>query len=316
MAELELGPLRFGIVGAGRLGCTIARALQVAGLEVVHASSATVDGREHAARLLQVPVHDDPLTVTEQVDCVLLCVPDDALVSVVQRLTQRPATASPIRLRVVSTSAHGGLGALAPLAAAGHATGVLHPVASVSDDTADPAAIAGAGAAIGARDPIEHTFLDALSHALGMHPFEVADTAWPLHAAACTLAANGVAALLAATEDLAAEAGVHEGIARSAYGRLAGMAVDRAQRVGPIASLAGPILRGDAAALAGQIRAVRESSTEVDALFIPVVATVANRAFTSGRLDMQAHRELLEAVLDPTQFDESGFRYRDEGEGS
>lgn len=312
MTELELGPLRFGIVGAGRLGCTIARALQERGFDVVHASSATTPGREHAARLLQVPVHDDPLAVAEQVDCVLLCVPDDALAAVVQHLLQRSESASPIQLRVVSTSAHGGLTALQPLAAAGHLTGVMHPVASVADDTADPTAISGAGAAIGAGDDITRTFLHALAHALELHPFDLAEEAWPLHAAACTLAANGVAALLAASEELAAVAGVHEGIARSAYGRLAGTSVDRAVRTGPITSLAGPILRGDAGAVAAQVRAVRESSTEVDALFIPVVATVANRAFTSGRIDMQAHRELLEAVLDPTQFDEGGFRYRKE----
>jgi predicted short-subunit dehydrogenase-like oxidoreductase (DUF2520 family) len=309
MSELELGPLRFGIVGAGRLGCTIGHALQTRGFEVVHASSATPEGREHAARLLQVPVHDDPLAVAELVDCVILCVPDDHLPAVVQHLATRAADAVPMRLRVVSTSAHGGLRVLEPLAAAGHATGVLHPVASIADDTGDPAALVGAGAAIGAADPVEHTFLDALAHALGMHPFDVPDEGWALHAAACMLASNGVGALLAATEDLAAESGIHEGIARSAYGRLAATAVERALRVGPITSLAGPILRGDAAALAAQISAVRESSTEVDALFIPVVATVANRAFTSGRIDMQSHRELLEAVLDPTQFDESGLRY-------
>lgn len=309
MSELELGPLRFGIVGAGRLGCTIGHALQASGLEVVHASSASPEGREHAARLLQVPVHDDPLAVTELVDCVIVCVPDDHVPAVVRHLATRAADATPMQLRIVSTSAHGGLRVLEPLAGAGHAVGVLHPVASVADDTGDPAALVGAGAAIGAADPVEHTFLAALAHALGMHPFDVPDEGWSLHAAACTLAANGVAALLAATEELAAESGIHEGIARSAYGRLAATAVDRAQRVGPVTSLAGPIMRGDAAALAGQIAAVRASSTEVDALFIPVVATVANRAFTSGRIDMQAHRELLEAVLDPTQFDDTGLRY-------
>jgi predicted short-subunit dehydrogenase-like oxidoreductase (DUF2520 family) len=311
--DLELGPLRFGIIGAGHLGRTLAHALAGNGLDVVHASSASQAGRERAARQLEIPVHEDPLAVTEQVDCVLLCVPDDAVVRVVDHLLQRSADASPIRLRIVSTSAHGGLAALAPLAAAGHTVGVLHPVASVADDTDDPAAILGAGAAIGANDDAERTFLHALAHALGMLPFDVDAHAWPLHAAACTLAANGTGAVLAAVEELAGDAGIHAGIARSAYGRLAGTAVARAQHLGAVDSLAGPILRGDAAALAAQVRAVRDASGEVDALFIPVVATVANRAFTSGRIDMRTHRELLEAVLDPTQFDEGGFRYRDAG---
>lgn len=316
MTELELGPLRFGIIGAGRLGCALARSLQARGFEVVHASSSTEAGRARAVQLLDVSVHEDVLAVSELVDCVLLCVPDDALPSVVRQLSHRPSTASPIQLRVVSTSAHGGLAALMPLMEAGHSIGVLHPVASVAELDGNPASIAGAGAAVGAGDDIERTFLHALAHALDLHPFDLDEAAWPLHAAACTLAANGVAAMLAAAEELAAEADVHEGVARSAYGRLAASAVDRAGRTGPIPSLAGPVLRGDAAAIASQVRAVRASSGEVDALFIPVVATVANRAFTSGRIDMPAHRELLEAVLDPSQFDDvEGFRYRADPEG-
>lgn len=316
MTELELGPLRFGVVGAGRLGCAMARALQQRGFDVVHASSETTRGREHAARLLQVPVHEDPIAATQQVDCVLLCVPDDALEAVVRQLARRPDSASPMQLRVVGTSAHGGLAALEPLAAAGHSTGVLHPVASVSERDGDPAVLAGAGAAVGAADAAERTLLHALAHALGMHPFDLAEEAWASHAAACTLAANGPAALLAAADDLAHEAGLHAGIARSAYGRLAATAVDRAVREGAVTSLAGPIMRGDAAALAAQVAAVRASSSEVDALFIPVVATIANRAFTSGRLDMRSHRELLEAILDPTQFEGGSFRHPHEGDPS
>ena len=176
--------------------------------------------------------------------------------------------------------------------------------------------LTGAGAACGAGDEIGRTFAHALAHALTMHPFDLDETAWPLHAAACTLAANGVAALLAATEQLAAEAEIHDGVARSAYGRIAQSSIDRATRLGPIESLAGPIVRGDAAAVAQQVSAVRASSTEVEALLVPIIATVANRAFTSGRIGMQQHRELLEAVLDPTQFTEGGFRYRaDSSEG-
>jgi predicted short-subunit dehydrogenase-like oxidoreductase (DUF2520 family) len=304
MMELELGPLRFGIVGAGRLGCTLGRALQQRGFEVVHASSASEPGRERASRLLGVPVHEDPIAATHHVDCVIVCVPDDALAGVASRLAERPADASPARLRIVGTSAHGGLDAFASLAAAGHDVGVLHPMASVVDGGADVSVLAGAGAAIGAPDEASRTLLHALAHAIDLLPFDLDDRAWPLHAAACTVAANGATALLAAAEDLASEAGIHPDIARNAYGRLAATAMDRATRVGSIDALAGPVVRGDAGAVAAQVLAVRGSTSQVDALFIPILATLANRAFTSGRIDMDTHRVLLEAVLDPTQFKE------------
>ncbi len=302
--ELELGPLRFGIVGAGRLGLTVGRALQQQGLELVHVSSASVEGRDRASRVLGVPAHEDPVAASQLVDCLIVCVPDDALAGVVAQLAARPSTSSPIRLRIVATSAHGSMDALAPLAGAGHDVGVLHPVASVADHDAGPDALAGAGAAIGASDDAMGTFLHALAHALELRPFDLGTDAraWALHAAACTLAANGPAVLLAAADDLAVEAGIHEGVARGAYGRLAASAIDRAVRTSPVASLAGPVLRGDAAAVAAQVTAVRASSSQADALFIPIVASAANHAFTAGRIDMDAHRAVLEAILDPTQF--------------
>jgi predicted short-subunit dehydrogenase-like oxidoreductase (DUF2520 family) len=302
--ELELGPLRFGIVGAGRLGLAVGRALQQQGIELVHVSSATPEGRDRASKLLGVPAHDDPVAASQLVDCLLLCVPDDALAGVVDHLTGRPPRSTPIHLRVVSTSALGGVDVLAPLAAAGHDVGVLHPVASVADHDTPPDALAGAGAAVGAGDDATRTFLHALAHALGLRPFDIGTdhVAWALHAACCTLTANGPATLLAAADELAADAGLHPGVARAAYGRLAASAVDRATRTEPVASLAGPILRGDATAVAAQVSAVRASASQADALFIPVVATAANQAFTAGRIDMEAHRSVLEAILDPTQF--------------
>ncbi|MCW2921866.1 MAG: hypothetical protein JWL76_1740 [Thermoleophilia bacterium] len=306
--ELELGPLRFGIVGAGRLGLTIGRALQQQGFELVHVAAATADGSERATHVLGVPSHDDPVAASQQVDCLLLCVPDDALAGVVARLAGRPDGSSPIRLRIVSTSALGGIDVLAPLAAAGHDVGVLHPVASVADHHEGPDALAGAGAAIGATDEPTRTFLHALAHALSLRPFDLGADAgtWALHAACCTLAANGPAVLLAAVDDLAAEASMHEGVARGAYGRLAASAVERAVRSGPVESLAGPIVRGDAAAVAAQVAAVRASGSQADALFIPIVATAANQAFTAGRLGMDGHRAVLEAILDPSQFAPEG----------
>jgi predicted short-subunit dehydrogenase-like oxidoreductase (DUF2520 family) len=312
--ELELGPLRFGIVGAGRLGCVIGQALQAHGFELVHVSSATAEGRAAATRLLDVPAHEDPVAATLQVDCVLLCVPDDDRPAVVAALAKRPADASPLRLRIVSTSAVGGTRGLQALADLGHDVGVLHPMTSVVRREDGPAVLTGAGAAIGADDDATRTLLYALAHALDLHPFDLDAGAWALHAAACTIAANGATALVGAIEDLAADAGIHPDVARAAYGRLAVAALDRAAREGSVAALTGPVLRGDAAAVAEQVRAVRDSSSQVDALFIPIVASIANRAFTSGRLEMQAHREVLEAVLDPSQFTDGAFRYREDAD--
>lgn len=300
--ELELGPLRFGIIGAGRLGCVLGRALQQRGFEVVHASSMSEAGRTRATKLLGVPVHSDPTAVTAGVDCVIISVPDDALGHVLDAVAARPTDANEPRLRIVSTSSFGGMTPLIPLAEAGVDVGIMHPMASIVDAGMDPDLLTGCGAAIGATDDASRSLMNALTHALGMLAFNVPDHAWDLHAAACSIASNGIIALLCAIEDLADEAGLHPDAARAAYGKLAALNVERGVRVGSVDALAGPIVRGDAISIASQVSTVRESATQADALLIPIIATLANRAFTSGRIEMDDHRALLEAVLDPTQF--------------
>jgi predicted short-subunit dehydrogenase-like oxidoreductase (DUF2520 family) len=306
VTDLELGPLRFGIVGAGKLGLALGHVLQEREFEVVHVSSRSIAGRERAAQQLSVPAHEDPLQVAEHVDAVLVCVPDDAVASVMARLAQRPADASPMRLRVISTSAAGGIRALDELAAAGHTTCVLHPVATVTGHEGEVGPFAGAGAAIGADDDAARTFAHALAHTLSMLPFDLDAAAWPLHAAACATAANLTTTLLAMTEDLAREAGIHAGVARSVYGRLAASAVDRAIREGAGAQCAGPIMRGDVAALSSQLIAVRMHAPQHQDLFRAGLAEAVQRAFGSGYIDMDTAHRLSAAVADAMQHDVHG----------
>lgn len=296
MTELELGPLRFGVVGAGRLGLTLARVLQAREFEVVHVSSRSAAGRERAVRLLGVPAHAEPLPVATAVDCVLIAVPDDALDAVVAAINRRAPDASPRRLRIVSTSAAGGLAALEPLARAGHDVCVLHPVASITEADPSGGALSGAGAAIGARDDAAQTFAHALAHALGMHPFDLFDDGWPLHAAACTAAANFTLAVLGLTEDLAAAAGVHDGVARAVYGRLAREAVERATRDGALAALAGPVPRGDAAAISKQVHAVATHAPAHELAFASLLSSTIRRAFEGGRIDFDTAARLQTTI--------------------
>lgn len=296
MTDLELGPLRFGVVGAGRLGLTLAHALQSAGLAVEHVSSLSAAGRDRASRLLRVPAYEDPLAVTEHVDCVLMCVPDDELTRVVDRLALRLETASPMRLRYVSTSAVGGLTPLAPLADLGHATAVLHPVASVPTYGPDARTLLGAGAAVGAGDDAARALAHGLAHALGMLPFDLPDAAWPLHAAACTAAANFTLSVLAMAEEFATEAGIHEGIARATYASLAANNIARAVRTGAVAAIGGPIVRGDASALAAQAAAVARHAPANEAAFLTLAASTIRRTFEAGRIDIDAALRLGAAL--------------------
>lgn len=296
--ELELGPLRFAMAGVDDVGLAFARALQRCDLEVVHVWDGRAEGRERATSVLEVPAFDDPVTASMHVDCVLIRAMDATFVT--EQLERRPGDATPRVLRLVF------LGPVDPALVArlgerGHSVGMLDPMVPSGD-----VPFSGFGAVVLAAEDAMRTFLHALAHAAELHPFDVDEDSWALHAVARTFAADGPTAVMAAVEDLATEMDLHPGLARAAYGRLALAAIDRTAQLGATDAIEGPVLRGDAAAIASQVTAVRSSTSHVDALFIPIVASLANRAFTTGRIDMDAHRALLEAVLDPTQF------YRDE----
>lgn len=297
MSELELGPLRFGIIGAGRLGLVLGRALQRSGFELVHVSSRSADARERATHELQVAAHEDVVAVTHGVDCVLLCVPDDALDDVVARVTRRDGDASPRQLRYVTTSAIRGPGALDPLALLGHDTCAMHPVASVGTYDVDPEALRGAAAAIGSSTQAGVTFATALARALQLLPFELGARAWPAHAAACTAAATLVNVQLATALDLADAMGIHEGIARGAYGRLAAATVDRfAHGSATAASASNAIGRGDATALARQLYAVRTHASSREEQFDAALTAAVNDSFSSGVIDIETARRINAAI--------------------
>jgi predicted short-subunit dehydrogenase-like oxidoreductase (DUF2520 family) len=293
--DLELGPLHFGIIGAGRLGLATGAALQRAGFDVAHVAAPSTEGRERATRVLNVTAHEDPLAACEQVDCVVLCVPDDELAALVAHLATRPSDASPRRLRFVSTSAIGGTAALTPLAAAGHDICVIHPVASFTELDGSTAPFTGAAAAIGSIDDATATFAHALAHALDLVPFQIDEDGWPAHAAACTAAAGYVGLALSLANELSFAAHIHEGAARGAYGRLAVQAAERFQASGATTS-SGAITRGDAASLQLQIRAVRQHASGFEELVDAATSASINAAFTSGGIDIDTARALAAAA--------------------
>lgn len=283
MAELELGPLRFGIVGAGRLGRVLARALQEQGFLLTSVSSASEAGRSAAVRALDVPAFDDPAMVLAESDVLLMCVPDQAIAQVATRLAE--AVPGATSLRVVHTSGCIPLAALEPLRAAGCDVLSLHPLQTVTDATA-PADLRGSAAAVTAHDVAGETFGAALAHALGLHPFALPDEARPLYHAAASMAANFTVTLQAAVQELTHLAQVHQGVATHAFARLTRSAIERVEREGAPAALTGPIVRGDEQTVREHLDALDRLAPGVAAIYRPLARATVQLAVDAGRLEV------------------------------
>jgi predicted short-subunit dehydrogenase-like oxidoreductase (DUF2520 family) len=237
------------IVGAGRLGTALARALRAAGVAV------------------EGPLGRD---VAASAEIVLLCVPDGEIERAAVRIGAGPdgASAPPARRLVGHVSGATPLAALAP--AGGDAFG-LHPLQTFAGGEG-PDAFRGAGAAIAGTSPAALAVARDLAERLEMAPIEISDGERAAYHAAASIASNFLVTLQAAAERLAAGAGIEPADARALLGPLVRGTVDNWVERGPEAALTGPVARGDRATVARQRGAVERHAPELLALFDELVA--------------------------------------------
>ena len=264
------------VVGRGRVGGSLARAAELAGIEVRLASA------------------DRAAEAVEGAGAALLCVPDEAITEVCARI----APLSPPQVGHVSGATQ--LDALSSATEHGATAFSLHPLQTFVDEST---AIAGTPVAIAGTDAEALSFAQALAEALGMRPFEVPEENRAAYHAAAAIASN----LLVALEESAAELVESLGIdnPRELLAPLVlRTAANWAER-GP-AALTGPIARGDRATVERHRAALAEAAPEL----LPMYDALAERAEArgspgeagTGRAGMKIMRsraELREALAEP-----------------
>ena len=227
-------PLRVGIVGAGRVGTALARALRDAGVDV----EGPLGRGGRPARC----------------DAIVLCVPDGEIEAAAEAVT----AAAPL---VGHTSGATPLSALAHAGVPGFG---LHPLQSFAHPGVR---FAGVGAAVAGTSPEALAFATRLAERLGMRPFEIDDEGRAAYHAAASVASNFLVTLQAAAESIAAGAGLEREEARELLMPLVRQTVENVAELGPEAALTGPIARGDDATVEAQRSAVEEAAPELLDLF-------------------------------------------------
>ena len=209
------------IIGGGRAGKSLGRALQSAGWEVL-------DFRGRG---------DDQSTAAASTDVLVIATPDDVIAAVSESV--RPVATT----LVIHLSGALGLDVLKPhpLRAA------MHPLVSLPDEELGAERLRGAWFAV-AGDPEVGSLVAALSG----RSFPIKESARPLYHAAAVIASNHLVALLGQTERVATLAGVPLEVMLD----LARDTLDNVRRLGPAAALTGPAARGDEATIVRHLQAL------------------------------------------------------------
>lgn len=243
---------RWLIVGSGRCGVQLARAMVAAGMPVAGMTARGARGRSRVRRLLPgLPAVSltAPLPAAE---ALLVAVPDDALRACAEEIAARVAPCTRVALH--TSGLHAGI-ALAALRQRGIAVGSFHPLMSFPAPGGPPVALAGALATVEGDADAVRAGLD-LAHALGMTGRRLAAADKPLYHAAAVLAANLTHVLVAEARSLLLRIGLDREEAARALLPLVQGSVAGALAADGLESLTGPLSRGDAAAVSAHLHSL------------------------------------------------------------
>lgn len=249
--------MRVLVVGRGRVGKGLARALRPSDLRV-----GTTSGRRPRAASVR------------GADAVVLAVPDGAIADTARRI----APWVDDRTAVLHCAGARGPGELDACRRAGAEVGAMHPMVSFPSPGRSPSlrgtsfVIAGTAGAVRAARRI--------ARAAGARPV-VAPVHGPAYHAAAALVANGGAALATVGVGLLERLGMTREDAQRTAGTLLRTVADNVEHIGVPAALTGPIMRGDADTVERHreaLRGVDRRALDAYDRVAPIVLRVARAA--------------------------------------
>ena len=283
-----------GIVGAGAVGLALGVALHRAGWPVGAVASRDPVRRERfREHVPEVRAFAEPEALLDDVELVILAVPDDIL----------PSLAATLRLyagqAVVHTSGLLGAEVLRPAMAAGTQAGAFHPLVAFADLDRALAALPGATIAIEGDDELAAHLAD-MAEAIGGVPVRLAPGSKAAYHAAAVLAAGGVVALLDTIREVGAVMGLDEAGALATYLPLLEQTVANARALGIAAALTGPATRGDAGTVSAHVAALAAGAPDALPVYRALVQRSVRIAIQRGALSPEASERLRTALaVDP-----------------
>lgn len=245
------GSLDVYIIGAGKVGAGLARALRAKGAHVTL--------RPARKGLPKSPI---------EADLLVLAVRDRELSPLSEKLAEE-GLVSP-KTPVVHCAGALGPEPIAALRGASAGVAQMHPMISFASPKVLPSLVQGQVHVDG--DPKAANAARKVAKLLGMSPRTIRDLDRVGYHAAAGLVANGAAALAASGAILLERAGVSHDVAPKMLGPLLRSVADNVERLGLPNALTGPVRRGDANGVERHFETIKKLAPELEPLYLAIVA--------------------------------------------
>jgi predicted short-subunit dehydrogenase-like oxidoreductase (DUF2520 family) len=241
-----------GVVGAGKVGSTLARLWYGVGYRIAAVYSPTLVHARTLAEQVNAATSSSPSGVLAEADLTLLTVPDDRIEFVAEGLKNREVVGK----AVIHTSGVHDSGALASLAERGAVVGSLHPVFPFADVEMAVARLPGSAFAVEADTEPLRQWLIELVLALDGHVLLIPTGRKALYHAALAIASNYMVTLYAVAEELLLQLGLEHKAANHALNTLVAATVENLQSQGIPGALTGPLVRADISTISAHLEAL------------------------------------------------------------
>lgn len=286
----------FGIIGAGKVGTTLALLLIKNGLSLQSVYSRTAQSSKRLVELVGAGVVISDLKDTPPVDMLVITTSDSNLLGVVEdiaRSTNLEKTTVAFHCSGTLPSTH-----LEPLQDKGVSIASVHPVKSFTDPLKDAGNFSGTWCGI-EGDAGAISVLMPLFESLGAKLFAIDGSRKTIYHAGTVFACNYLAPLMETSLRCYEEAGIDRQTALEILSPILHATIGNILTHGPAKALTGPIARGETGIVQKQLDALRQVDSGYGDLYRLMGSMAVPLAMDKGTITPQMADDLKRALQDP-----------------
>lgn len=286
------GKERIAILGLGKLGTAVGFLLKKAGHEIVAVATRTGQSLERGLPYTGGAPCASFAEAASLARCIFITTTDDTIAAVCREIAGSGALKGK---KVVHMSGAAGLDVLAPAKEDGAAVASIHPIQSFADIEGAirnmPGSTFGITCDEGLRD-----WCSGIARDLGGRPVLIPEEDKALYHAAACIASNYLVSLMNISQ------GIYEGIGLSpeeafnAFWPLVKGTIKNIEEKGTVASLTGPIARGDVKTVERHLRALREKRPELLGFYIKMAEMTVGVGLRKGSLKPAPAADIMKSL--------------------